>query len=125
MSLSLHEVMARYFNIFFTFISGCAGGLIAPAIAVGAGVGSVISHSYSDIDTNILIVMMSMTAFLLAIIGLPITAAIMILEVTGQSYNILPILLIISILANLFYMSDKKYLCSVKYLQGKYSYFKL
>lgn len=124
MSLSLHEVMARYFNIFFTFISGCAGGLIAPAIAVGAGVGSVISQLYSDIDTNILIVM-SMTAFLSAIIGSPITAAIMILEVTGQSYNILPILLIISILANLFYMSGKKYLCSVKYLQGKYSYFKL
>jgi len=96
--LSYSEVVGRAANTMLSFISGCAGGLISPAIAIGAGIGSIISNITPNIDTNVF-VLIGMTAFLSPILGSPIAAAIMILEITGQPIDVLPVLLCTSLIS--------------------------
>ena len=71
---SYQEVLARLVNTMVTFISGCAGGLVAPAIAIGAGIGSLFGHLMIGIDIKIFI-LSGMVAFLSPVLGMPFTAA--------------------------------------------------
>jgi len=96
--LSYREVIGRLLNTMVTFIAGCAGGLIAPAIAIGSGIGSILSGLDTSLATNVFI-LIGMTSFLGALLGNPITAAIMVFEITGQSVNVIPVLLITSFIA--------------------------
>lgn len=90
--LSFKEVIGRALNTVVSFISGCAGGLIAPSIAIGSGIGSIVSAITMDVDTNVFI-LIGMAAFLSAVLGEPISAAIIVFEITGQSVNSIPLLL--------------------------------
>jgi len=90
--LSYQEVGGRILNTILTFISGSAGGLIAPAIAMGTGIGSIISTFFLEVNLDIFL-LIGMAAFLSVILGEPIAAAIIVFEVTGQSIQALPFLL--------------------------------
>ena len=96
--LSSPDVIARIANTIITFASGCAGGIIAPALAIGSGIGSVLSAITVHIDTNVFI-LIGMAAFLSTIFGEPITSAIIVFETTGQSVEILPLLLCASFIS--------------------------
>jgi len=82
--LSYKEFFGRFANTIATAIAGCAGGLVAPSIALGAGIGSITSEFFSDINNKILI-LSGITAFLSAILKQPVTAVIIVLEITRQS----------------------------------------
>ncbi|MDX2082740.1 MAG: chloride channel protein [Rickettsiales bacterium] len=95
--LSYKEVGGRILNTIITFASGCAGGLIAPSIAIGTGIGSIISIlSDHEIDVFLLI---GMVSFLGAVLGEPITAAIIVFETTGQDWQNIPFLIAATIIA--------------------------
>jgi H+/Cl- antiporter ClcA len=96
--LSHKEVLGRMANTILTFASGCAGGLVAPAIALGAGVGSIFSQIIDCLDAKILI-LSSMAAFLSPFLGLPFAAAMVILETTNQPISALPFLLFPAIIS--------------------------
>jgi len=96
--LSYKEVIGRIFNTIISFIAGCAGGLVAPSITIGAGIGSIASLLLADIDTNIFI-LIGMVGFLAAVLGEPATAAIVVFEITGQSVDRIPLLLSMAVLA--------------------------
>lgn len=89
--LSYNEVIARVINTGVTFISGCAGGLVAPAIGIGAGIGSIFSSLMTTIDPRIFI-LSGMAAFLSPILGMPFTAAMVILETSSQPILAFPFL---------------------------------
>jgi H+/Cl- antiporter ClcA len=89
--LSYNEVIARVINTGVTFISGCAGGLVAPAIGIGAGIGSIFSSLLTTIDPRIFI-LSGMAAFLSPILGMPFTAAMVILETSSQPILAFPFL---------------------------------
>lgn len=90
--LSYKEVGGRILNTIISFASGCAGGLIAPAMAIGAGIGSIFYSLVPDFEIGIFL-LIGMTAFLAAVLGEPITAAIVIFEATGQNSSNIPFLL--------------------------------
>ena len=90
--LSFGEVAARFFNTILTFASGSAGGIVAPSIAIGSGIGSVVSEIFTNLDPKIFI-LGGMAAFLGSTICLPITASLIVLEAASQSFFILPFLL--------------------------------
>lgn len=94
-ALSFVEVLARIVNTIITFISGCAGGLVAPAIGIGAGIGSIFSQLMIDVDPRIFI-LSGMAAFLSPILGLPFTAAIVILETSNQPVLAFPFLFFVA-----------------------------
>lgn len=90
--LSYKEVFGRILNTIITFVSGCAGGLIAPALAIGAGIGSIANTFVSNIDLGIFL-LIGMASFLAAVLGEPITAAIVVYEATGQGVENIPFLI--------------------------------
>jgi H+/Cl- antiporter ClcA len=88
---SYQEVLARLANTVITFISGCAGGLVAPAIAIGAGIGSLFSTLMEEVDSKIFI-LSGMAAFLSPILGMPFAAAMVIVETSSQPILAFPFL---------------------------------
>ncbi|MBU6338764.1 MAG: chloride channel protein [Rickettsiales bacterium] len=92
--LSYKEVFGRILNTIISFISGCAGGLIAPAVAIGAGIGSLISSFFTNVDFSIFL-LVGITAFLTAILREPLTAVMIVFETVNQSIeNIIPLLFV-------------------------------
>lgn len=96
--LSYKEVGGRILNTVITFASGCAGGLIAPAMAIGTGIGSIVSTLTPGADIGVFL-LIGMAAFLGAVLGEPITAAVVIFEATGQDIASIPFLLGAAIIA--------------------------
>jgi H+/Cl- antiporter ClcA len=96
--LSYKEVGGRIINTILTFSSGSAGGLIAPALAIGAGIGSIANTLAQNADIGIFL-LVGMAAFLSVVLGEPITAAIIVFETMGQSVQTLPFLLIATIVS--------------------------
>lgn len=90
--LSHQEVWSRILNTILTFASGSAGGLIAPAMTIGAGLGSIASTFAPNADIGIFL-LIGMAAFLSVMLGEPVTAALIILETTGQDIAAVPFLL--------------------------------
>lgn len=68
-----------------TFTSGAAGGVFAPALSAGAGIGSVVSGwlHLAATDSNLLI-LAGMVAFLTGVTRSPFTSAILVLEMTDR-----------------------------------------
>lgn len=97
--LSYKEVFGRILNTIITFASGCAGGLIAPAMAIGTGIGSIASNFAPNIDLGVFL-LIGMTSFLAAVLGEPVTAAIVIFEATGQDAENIPFLVGAAIIAS-------------------------
>ena len=73
-------------------LSGIAGGLFAPSLAVGAGMGSVIAQLLG-VHTISAIVLLGMCAYFAGVVQAPITAAVIIGEMTAATGMRLPLLL--------------------------------
>jgi len=90
--LNYSDVLGRYINICATALSGVAGGLLLPSLAVGGGIGSLMSELAPDADARIFVTT-GMTAFLGAMMHVPLTAAVLVLEVTNQRELIMPLVI--------------------------------
>ena len=88
--LGFQDVVGRFINIIASAASGCAGGLLLPALALGAGIGSMGGILLPLTDTRIFVVT-GMAAFLGAMLNAPLTAAVLVLEVTNKYELIFPI----------------------------------
>ncbi len=68
-----------------SFTSGGSGGIFAPALSIGAGIGSVFSSfaNFTPEETNV-IILAGMVAFLTGITRAPFTSAILVLEMTDR-----------------------------------------
>lgn len=73
-------------------LSGMPGGLFAPSLSVGAGVGSVIAHLLG-VHAIGAIVLLGMCAYFAGVVQAPITAAVIIGEMTAATGMRLPLLL--------------------------------
>jgi H+/Cl- antiporter ClcA len=85
----------------FSFTSGAAGGIFAPALSAGATVGATLAGwmHLSPADTNILI-LSGMTAFLTGVTRTPFTSAILVLEMTDR-HNVIFHLMLAGMIAGL------------------------
>jgi H+/Cl- antiporter ClcA len=85
----------------FSFTSGAAGGIFAPALAAGACIGSTFSGwlQLSASNTNLLI-LSGMVVFLTGITRTPFTAAILVLEMTDR-HNLIFHLMLAGMIASL------------------------
>ena len=92
------EVFGRLANTVLTFASGSAGGLVAPAVAIGASIGSAMSLIADSLDAKIFI-LGGMAAFLSPILSVPFAAAMVILEATDQSLMAFPFLIFSSLIS--------------------------
>lgn len=91
----------RIAGLVTTFGFGGAGGVFAPSLSSGAGVGALISQCMGIIGSNAnILVLVGMGSFLTAVTRAPFTAAIIIFEMTDR-HSIIFFLLLGCIIANL------------------------
>ena len=83
--------LAKASAILMAFLSGIPGGLFAPALAVGAGVGANIASFFPDTQTSALLAM-GMVAFLAGITQSPITSFVIVMEMTANHELLLPLM---------------------------------
>ncbi len=73
------------------FVSGIPSGIFGPAIAIGAGIGADLGQWFPLLTVQTAM-LMSMTAYFSAVFQTPVTAAILIIEISGSLDIILPII---------------------------------
>jgi H+/Cl- antiporter ClcA len=84
-----------------SFTSGASGGVFAPSLAAGAGVGSMIAglFHFSETSSNLLI-LAGMVGFLTGVTRTPFTSAILVLEMTDR-HNVIFHLMLAGMVAGL------------------------
>ena len=85
------------FNVILTFISGCSGGQKFVFMSIGGGIGSLYDNFTSVPHIQSIIV--GITAFFSTIFGSPISSAMIVLRTTNMSYDSLPMLIAVSLVA--------------------------
>ncbi len=73
-------------------LSGIPGGIFAPSLAVGAGLGSVIAGFAGSSFTSLGVVL-GMAGYFAGVVQAPMTAFVIILEMTGNDANVIPLML--------------------------------
>lgn len=86
----------RILNTFCVYITGVAGGIFAPSLALGAGIGFHIGHLLESIigfTNSNLFILCGMVAFLTGVTRTPLTAFILVMEMTDRHASIVPLML--------------------------------
>lgn len=84
-------IIGRFAATMLSHLSGCAGGFLAPSLALGAAVGSKMAVLGSYPNHNLL-VLVGMSALLSAIIRAPFTAWVIVMEMTDRHAAIFPLM---------------------------------
>jgi H+/Cl- antiporter ClcA len=77
---------------FVSFISGIPGGLFAPSLSAGAGIGQAIANLVAQSDPGALIVI-GMAAYFAGVVQAPITAFVIVMEMTDNHDMVVPLML--------------------------------
>lgn len=105
------NVFGKIINCIISLGSGLPGGIIIPSMTIGTGLGSVyyniVKHDYFKSLQNIIpmtmpienIMYIGMVSFLSPVLDAPITSAVVINQISKQSFNTIPISLISSFIS--------------------------
>jgi H+/Cl- antiporter ClcA len=74
-----------------SFVSGIPGGLFAPSLSAGAGLGQAIATLLDATDTSALIVV-GMAAYFAGVVQAPITAFVIVMEMTDNHDMVVPLM---------------------------------
>lgn len=89
--LPWHFMPAKFSATLLTSFSGMPGGIFAPSLATGAGVGNLIWLAMPDQPAGP-IMLLGMAAYFTGVVRAPLTAVIVISETTGSRGIMLPLL---------------------------------
>lgn len=81
---------ARFIATVATAISGAPGGIFAPSLSVGAGLGQALAPLFPG-DSSGAIVMLGMIGYFAGVTRAPLTAVIIVMEMTANRTMILPL----------------------------------
>lgn len=88
--LPVFYFLAKFTVTLASTVSGIPGGLFAPSLSVGAGLGSTIGMALgSDIG---LAAILGMAGYFAGVVQAPMTAFVIILEMTGNHDNVIPLM---------------------------------
>jgi len=88
--LPLSFFVAKFIATLASTVSGIPGGLFAPSLAVGAGVGSTLGLAFGA--NAGLGAVMGMAGYFAGVVQAPMTAFVIILEMTGNHDNVIPLM---------------------------------
>ncbi|MHB1091375.1 chloride channel protein [Thiobacillus sp.] len=77
---------------FVSFVSGIPGGLFAPSLSAGAGVGQIVASLLNQTNPGALIVI-GMAAYFSGVVQAPMTAFVIVMEMTGNHDMMVPLML--------------------------------
>lgn len=81
---------ARFVATLATAMSGAPGGIFAPSLSVGAGLGTLISAVMPSSPAGA-IVLLGMAGYFTGVVRAPLTAAIIMMEMTAERSMVLPL----------------------------------
>jgi H+/Cl- antiporter ClcA len=85
----------------FSFTTGAAGGVFAPALSAGASLGAIVAGWFHLSDTNSnLLILAGMVGFLTGVTRTPFTSAILVLEMTDR-HNVIFHLMLAAMVASI------------------------
>src|SRR5690606_31419857 len=84
---------SRFFGTIITYISGGAGGIFAPSLAIGATLGESLVMVLDIPELKNLIIIVGMIGFMAEVTHSPFTSFILVLEMTSAQTSILPMML--------------------------------
>jgi H+/Cl- antiporter ClcA len=79
----------KFAAVLATSVSGMPGGIFSPSLAVGAGIGNLLTPLFPDAQSGA-IVLLGMAGYFVGVVRAPLTAVIILSETTGTS-AILPL----------------------------------
>jgi H+/Cl- antiporter ClcA len=80
---------AKFVAALATAVAGLPGGIFAPSLAVGAGVGNLLRFVFADADPSA-VVILGMVAYFAGVVRAPLTAVIILSETTASRGLMLP-----------------------------------
>lgn len=83
----------RFSATMISYLSGAAGGIFSPALAIGATIGAWLTEVFATQHPN-LMVLLGMIGFLTGVTRTPFTAFILVLEMTDRHSAIFPMMLV-------------------------------
>lgn len=81
---------AKFLSTLATTLSGTPGGIFAPSLSVGAGLGHLVSPWFGDQPAGAIVVL-GMAAYFVGVVRAPLTAVIIISETTASRGLIIPL----------------------------------
>lgn len=91
-TLPWHFGIAKLAATLLTSIAGLPGGIFAPSLAVGAGIGDDIVALAPSIAPHSTVILMVMAAYLSGVTRAPITSFIIMMEMTDSHHMLLPLM---------------------------------
>lgn len=86
-SFSLLKLLATALS----YISGIPGGIFAPSLAVGAGIGADVAALLPDVPAGA-VIMLGMVAYFTGVVQAPITAVVIVMEMTDNHALAIPLM---------------------------------
>ena len=74
-----------------SYLSGIPGGIFSPSLATGAGLGSTLSALMPDSEAGA-VVILGMVGYFTGVVQTPITAMVIVMEMTQDSALVLPLM---------------------------------
>jgi len=84
--------LAKLLATLASSMSGIVGGIFAPSLAVGAGIGDNMADMFPMLGTHSALVMLMMTSYLSGVTRAPVTSFIIMMEMTDSHQMLLPLM---------------------------------
>lgn len=81
-----------------TYFSGIPGGIFSPSLAAGAELGSAMGTLFPQVPA-VSLILVGMASYFAGVVQRPITAFVIVLELTGNNHDILPALMVSALTA--------------------------
>ncbi len=82
----------KFLTTVFSYLSGMAGGIFSPSLSIGAGMGFSLAKLFHLVNLRAC-ALIGMVAFFSGVVQAPLTAVIIIMEMTDQSMLIVPFMI--------------------------------
>lgn len=83
--------LAKMISTLLSAVSGIPGGLFSPSLATGAGIGSMVAHLLTFIEPRNVVLLM-MAGYFAGVVQSPLTAAVIVTEMTSDRAMVIPLL---------------------------------
>src|ERR1700757_3875832 len=89
--LAMNFAPPKFIATAFSTISGIPGGIFAPSLAVGAGLGANIAHFFPTAPIEP-IILLGMVSYFAGVVQAPITAFVIVTEMTDNHAMVIPLM---------------------------------
>jgi H+/Cl- antiporter ClcA len=89
---ALEFPLLKFFATLVSYLSGIPGGIFAPSLSIGAGIGADLSQLFPAAPMAA-IVMLGMVGYFTGVVQTPITALVIVMEMTDNSSMLLPLMI--------------------------------